>query len=30
MRLNQFDYLHASEHARTSSAGQYVGLPFEE
>jgi p-hydroxybenzoate 3-monooxygenase len=30
MRLNQFDYLHASEHAQASLAEQYVGLPFEE
>src|SRR5712691_946920 len=30
MRLNQFDYLHASEHAQASLAGQYVGLPFED
>jgi p-hydroxybenzoate 3-monooxygenase len=29
MRLNQFDYLHASEHAQASLAEQYVGLPFE-
>jgi ubiquinone/menaquinone biosynthesis C-methylase UbiE len=26
---NQFDYLHASEHAQASLAEQYVGLPFE-
>jgi len=30
MRLNQFDYLHASEHAQASLAEQYVGLPFED
>ena len=29
MRLNQFDYLHASGHAQASLAEQYVGLPFE-
>jgi p-hydroxybenzoate 3-monooxygenase len=29
MWLNQFDYLHASEHAQASLAEQYVGLPFE-
>ena len=29
MRLNQFDYLHASEHAQASLAEQYVGLPFD-
>ena len=29
MRLNQFDYLHASEHALASLAEQYCGLPFE-
>lgn len=29
MRLNQFDYLHASAHALASLAEQYVGLPFE-
>jgi p-hydroxybenzoate 3-monooxygenase len=29
MRLNQFDYLLASEHAQASLAEQYVGLPFE-
>jgi p-hydroxybenzoate 3-monooxygenase len=29
MRLNQFDYLHASEHAQASLAEQYIGLPFE-
>jgi p-hydroxybenzoate 3-monooxygenase len=29
MRLNQFDYLHASEHAQASLAEQYAGLPFE-
>jgi p-hydroxybenzoate 3-monooxygenase len=28
-RENQFDYLHASEHAQASLAEQYVGLPFE-
>jgi p-hydroxybenzoate 3-monooxygenase len=28
MRLNQFDYLHASEHAAASLAEQYVGLPY--
>jgi hypothetical protein len=28
-RCNQFDYLHASEHAQASLAEQYVGLPFE-
>ena len=28
MRLNQFDYLLASEHAQASLAEQYVGLPF--
>jgi p-hydroxybenzoate 3-monooxygenase len=28
MRLNQFDYLHASEHAQASLAEQYVGLPY--
>jgi len=27
MRLNQFDYLHASEHAQASLAEQYVVLP---
>jgi p-hydroxybenzoate 3-monooxygenase len=27
---NQFDYLHASEHAQASLAEQYVGLPFED
>jgi hypothetical protein len=27
MRVNQFDYLHASEHAQASLAEQYVGLP---
>jgi len=30
MRLNQFDYLHASAHAQASLAEQYVGLPFED
>jgi p-hydroxybenzoate 3-monooxygenase len=30
MRLNQFDYLYASEHAQASLAEQYVGLPFED
>jgi len=30
MRLNQFDYLHASEHAQASLAEQYSGLPFED
>ena len=30
IRLSQFDYLHASEHAQASLAEQYVGLPFEE
>jgi p-hydroxybenzoate 3-monooxygenase len=29
MRFDQFDYLHASEHAQASLAEQYVGLPFE-
>ena len=29
MRVNQFDYLQASEHAQASLAEQYVGLPFE-
>jgi p-hydroxybenzoate 3-monooxygenase len=29
MRLNQFDYLCASEHAQASLAEQYAGLPFE-
>jgi p-hydroxybenzoate 3-monooxygenase len=29
MRLNQFDYLLASEHAQASLAEQYAGLPFE-
>jgi p-hydroxybenzoate 3-monooxygenase len=29
MRLNQFDYLLASESAQASLAEQYVGLPFE-
>ena len=29
MRLNQFDYLLASEHAQASLAEQYVGLPYE-
>jgi p-hydroxybenzoate 3-monooxygenase len=30
MRLNQFDYLQASEHAQASLAEQYVGLSFED
>jgi p-hydroxybenzoate 3-monooxygenase len=30
MRLNQFDYLLASEHAQASLAEQYAGLPFED
>ena len=30
MRVNQFDYLLASEHAQASLAEQYAGLPFEE
>ena len=30
VRLNQFDYLHASEHAQGSLAEQYAGLPFED
>ena len=30
MRFNQFDYLHASEHAQASLAEQYAGLPFED
>jgi p-hydroxybenzoate 3-monooxygenase len=30
MRLNQFDYLLASEHAQASLAEQYGGLPFED
>ena len=30
MRENQFDYLHASEHAQASLAEQYGGLPFED
>ena len=30
MRLNQFDYLQASEHAQASLAEQYVGLQFED
>jgi p-hydroxybenzoate 3-monooxygenase len=30
MRENQFDYLHASEHALGALAEQYVGLPFED
>jgi p-hydroxybenzoate 3-monooxygenase len=30
MRLNQFDYLLASEHAQASLAEQYVGLPYED
>jgi p-hydroxybenzoate 3-monooxygenase len=29
MRINQFDYLRASEHAHASLAEQYAGLPFE-
>jgi p-hydroxybenzoate 3-monooxygenase len=29
MRVNQFDYLFASEHAQASLAEQYAGLPFE-
>jgi p-hydroxybenzoate 3-monooxygenase len=29
MRLNQFDYLLASQHAQASLAEQYVGLPYE-
>ncbi len=28
MRLNEFDYLHASERAAASLAEQYVGLPY--
>jgi p-hydroxybenzoate 3-monooxygenase len=28
MRLDQFDYLRASEHALASLAEQYVGLPY--
>jgi p-hydroxybenzoate 3-monooxygenase len=28
MRINQFDYLHASERAAASLAEQYVGLPY--
>jgi p-hydroxybenzoate 3-monooxygenase len=28
MRLSQFDYLHASEHAAATLAEQYVGLPY--
>jgi p-hydroxybenzoate 3-monooxygenase len=28
MRLNQFDYLHASERAAATLAEQYVGLPY--
>jgi p-hydroxybenzoate 3-monooxygenase len=28
MRFNQFDYLHASEHAQASLAEQYAGLPY--
>ena len=28
MRINQFDYLLASEHAQASLAEQYVGLPY--
>src|SRR5579862_1147256 len=27
-RFNQFDYLHASEHAQASLAEQYAGLPY--
>ncbi|MFY9768957.1 MAG: 4-hydroxybenzoate 3-monooxygenase, partial [Xanthobacteraceae bacterium] len=30
MRFNQFDYLHASEHAQASLAEQYAGLSFED
>ena len=30
MRLNQFDYLHASGNAQASLAEQYAGLPFED
>jgi p-hydroxybenzoate 3-monooxygenase len=30
VRLNQFDYLLASEHAQASLAEQYGGLPFED
>jgi p-hydroxybenzoate 3-monooxygenase len=30
MRLNQFDYLHTSEHAQASLAEQYICLPFED
>ena len=30
MRFNQFDYLHASEHAQASLAEQYAGMPFED
>src|SRR5260370_6460897 len=30
MRLNQFDYLHASEHAQASLAEQYICLPFQD
>ncbi len=30
IRLNQFDYLQASEPAQASLAEQYVGLPFED
>jgi p-hydroxybenzoate 3-monooxygenase len=30
MRLSQFDYLLASEHAQASLAEQYAGLPFED
>ncbi len=30
MRVSQFDYLHASEHAQASLAEQYAGLPFED
>lgn len=30
IRTNEFDYLHASEHAQAALAEQYVGLPFED
>jgi p-hydroxybenzoate 3-monooxygenase len=30
MRFNEFDNLHASEHAQAALAEQYVGLPFED
>jgi p-hydroxybenzoate 3-monooxygenase len=30
MRFNQFDYLHASEHAQASLAEQYAGLTFQD